>query len=93
MSGPSATAKPMSAKIAVSSSITWLIGWMRPASAGASRTGKRDVDSLGVETRVERGRSSVSLARRDCRGDAILQAVDGRTLHLALVRRHACRAS
>ena len=29
----------MSAKIAVSSSITWLIGWMRPASAGASRTG------------------------------------------------------
>ena len=39
MSGPSAIEKPMSAKIAVSSSITWLIGWMRPASAGASRTG------------------------------------------------------
>jgi hypothetical protein len=29
----------MSAKIAVSSSITWLIGWMRPASAGVSRSG------------------------------------------------------
>src|SRR5215475_14053113 len=39
MSGPSAIAKPMSAKIAVSSSITWLIGWMRPVSVGDSRTG------------------------------------------------------
>src|SRR5262245_60460945 len=40
MSGPSATAKPMSAKIAVSSSVTWLIGCTRPISAGASRTGR-----------------------------------------------------
>ena len=39
MSGPSATAKPMSAKIAVNSSITWLIGWMRPCSAGLSGSG------------------------------------------------------
>src|ERR1039458_8026225 len=39
MSGPSATAKPMSAKMAVSSSVTWLIGCTRPASTGASRTG------------------------------------------------------
>ena len=39
MSGPSATANPMSAKIVVSSSQTWLSGWMRPASAGASRSG------------------------------------------------------
>src|SRR6185312_4554270 len=39
MSGPSATAKPMSAKMAVSSSITWLIGCTRPLSSGASRTG------------------------------------------------------
>ena len=29
----------MSAKIAVSSSITWLIGWMRPRVSGPSRTG------------------------------------------------------
>src|SRR6516164_8354950 len=29
----------MSAKIAVSSSTTWLMGWMRPISAGGSRTG------------------------------------------------------
>src|SRR6185437_602212 len=39
MSGPSATAKPMSAKIVVNSSITWLIGCTRPVSAGGSRTG------------------------------------------------------
>src|SRR5579862_917921 len=39
MSGPSATAKPMSAKMAVSSSITCVIGCTRPNSAGASRTG------------------------------------------------------
>src|SRR6516164_701757 len=39
MSGPSATAKPMSAKMTVSSSVTWLIGCTRPISAGASRTG------------------------------------------------------
>src|SRR3954452_10711090 len=39
ISGPSATAKPMSAKIAVSSSMTWLIGCTRPVSAGGSRTG------------------------------------------------------
>ncbi len=55
MSGPSATAKPMSAKIAVSSSITWLIGWMRPASAGRLAHRQRDVDGLGGEARVERG--------------------------------------
>src|SRR6516162_2603631 len=40
MSGPSAIANPMSAKIAVSSSTTWLMGWMRPISAGGSRTGR-----------------------------------------------------
>src|SRR6476646_11025429 len=39
MSGPSATAKPMSAKMAVSSSTTCVIGCTRPLSAGASRTG------------------------------------------------------
>ncbi len=32
--GPSATAKPMSAKIAVSSSITWLTGWIVPRGRG-----------------------------------------------------------
>src|SRR5271166_2250056 len=40
MSGPSATEKPMSAKIATNSSVTWLMGWTRPISAGGSRTGR-----------------------------------------------------
>src|SRR5260221_6767810 len=34
--GPSATLKPISPKIAVSSSIVWLIGWMRPSRSGAT---------------------------------------------------------
>ena len=33
ISGPVATAKPMSAKISASSSITWLTGWMVPRAA------------------------------------------------------------
>src|SRR5216684_119854 len=40
MSGPSATANPMSAKIAVSSSFTCVNGCTRPTSAGGSRTGR-----------------------------------------------------
>ena len=36
-SGPSATAKPISAKIATISSVTWLTGWTRPSGEG--RTG------------------------------------------------------
>lgn len=32
-------AKPRSPKIAAISSMTWLIGWMRPRSAGDCRTG------------------------------------------------------
>jgi hypothetical protein len=39
MSGPSAIAKPMSPKIAVISSMTWLIGWMRPTLGRRRRTG------------------------------------------------------
>ena len=39
MSGPSATAKPMSAKISTTSSNTWLTGWMRPSCSGPRRTG------------------------------------------------------
>ena len=83
----------MSAKMAVSSSITWLIGWMRPISAGASRTGSVTSTRLGGEPRVERGALQRLAARGERGGDAVLQAVDQRALRLALVRRHACRAS
>ena len=89
MSGPSATAKPMSAKIAVSSSTTWLIGWTRPASAGASRTGSV-TSTVSVASRASSA-APLKLSRRGVqRGvDAVLEAVDRGPLHLALVRRHA----
>ena len=54
MSGPSAILKPMSEKIAVISSHTWLIGWMRPLWPGAGAHRQGDVDALGLEARVER---------------------------------------
>jgi hypothetical protein len=41
----------MSAKIAVISSITWLIGWMRPALGRRLAHRQRDVDLLGGEPR------------------------------------------
>ena len=88
MSGPSATAKPMSAKIAVSSSTTWLIGWMRPASAGASGNGK--VTSMVSAASRCSSAAPLSASRRAAidRGDAILEAVDQRAALLALLRRH-----
>ena len=79
----------MSAKIAVSSSITWLIGWMRPGLGRRLAHRQRHVDGLGVEPRVERRVLERVAARGERRGDALLQAVDQRALLLALVRRHA----
>ena len=78
----------MSAKIAVSSSITWLSGWMRPASAGASRSGSvtsmvSDFSRASSAADFNRSRRAVSawvtlsLAR-------LIAAPCG----LALVRRH-----
>src|SRR5262249_4519582 len=49
---------------------------------------QRDVDRLGVEARVERLILQRVAARRERRGDAILEAVDERPLPLALIRRH-----
>jgi hypothetical protein len=51
MSGPSATEKPMSAKIAVISSMTWLIGWMRPCSAGLREPASVTSTVIGGEAR------------------------------------------
>ena len=55
-------AKPMSAKIAVISSVTWLIGWRRPASTGASRTGN-DTSSVSEASRAARA-SAARASRR-----------------------------
>ena len=49
---------------------------------------QRDVDGLGPEPGIERGGAKCVLGSSDSGGDAILQSVDRRTLHLALVRRH-----
>src|SRR4029079_3489998 len=62
MSGPSATANPMSAKIAVSSSTTWLIGCTRPVSVGALRTGK--VTSTVSVARRASSAAPLKLSRR-----------------------------
>ena len=45
----------MSAKIAVSSSITWLIGWMRPRVSGPSRTGSVTSRRSAARRAVEGG--------------------------------------
>ena len=78
----------MSAKIAVSSSITWLIGWMRPRATGLSRSGS--VTSTVSAARRASSAASFSAARRSASAacDAVAQAVDERALLLALVRRH-----
>jgi hypothetical protein len=51
----------MSAKIAVISSITWLIGWMRPVSSGEARTGS--VTSTVSAARARSSAASLSTAR------------------------------
>ena len=88
MSGPSATAKPRSPKIAVISSITWLIGWMRPRSAGAWRTGS-------VTSTFSAASRAAIAASRNCRpangkrlGHPVLEPVDRRALQLPLGLAH-----
>src|SRR5215471_3148408 len=70
MSGPSAIANPMSAKIAVSSSITWLIGWMRPISAGSSWAGK--VTSMASVLSLRSSAALLRASRRVAMACAIL---------------------
>ena len=61
ISGPSATVKPISPKMATISSMVWLTGWMRPSASG--RGGRvTSTRSLG-EPGVERGLGEVALAR------------------------------
>ena len=76
--GPVATAKPRSAKISASSSITWLTGWTDPARR--LRRGQRHVERLGRQARVELGAFQRRLALGDRGGDRFAQAVDARPL-------------
>ena len=82
---PSATAKPRSAKISVSSSITWLTGWTEPLGlrAGSDRS-SRSVASR----RSSSAFSSACLARRDRRVTCLAQRVDLRRFGGARVGVH-----
>ena len=55
-------ANPMSAKIVLTSSNTWLSGWMRPASAGASRSGS--VTSMVSEASRASSAADFRMSRR-----------------------------
>ena len=93
MSGPSATAKPRSPKIAVISSITWLIGWMRPRSAGDWRTGSvTSTFSAASRTAIAASRSS-ALRRASASVTRFLRPLIAGPIDLALVRAHGAQAS
>ena len=86
ISGPSATAKPRSAKISASSSITWLTGWTDPLRRLARR--QRQVEPLGRQPPVELGILQRRLARGDRRRHGLAQRVDPRPFAAALLGRH-----
>ena len=78
----------MSAKIVLTSSNTWLSGWMRPASAGASRSGS--VTSMVSEASRASSAADFRMSRRaeSAWRDLVLGEIDRGALRLALVRRH-----
>ncbi len=74
MSGPSATAKPISPKMATISSMVWLIGWMRPSASGR---GGRVTSTRSLASRASSAASASSaLARLERGGDRVLQGVE-----------------
>jgi hypothetical protein len=83
--GPSATAKPMSAKIAVTSSVTWETGGSCP---GAGPRGQRHVQPLRLQPLIQRGVGQRGLLGRDRRVHLVLQRVQRRARDLPLLRAH-----
>ena len=77
----------MSAKIATISSITWLIGWMRPVSTPGGRTGSVTSSVSRSSCASSAAFFSTRAARRERLGHRVLQRVDRRALGLALVGR------
>ena len=86
ISGPVATAKPRSAKISASSSITWLTGCTVPARRFGGR--QREVERLGSKARFEFGGFEHLLARGQRIGHVLPQRLDRRRLFLPLFRAH-----
>ena len=93
ISGPSAMEKPMSEKIAVISSITWLTGWMRPCAVGAGGSG-RVISTRSAARRASSAlacsaplrcsiRSAISFFSPLMAGPALLRSSDGMLPRLA----------
>ena len=90
MSGPSARLKPISAKTAIISSITCMIGWTHPVRRGGA--GQGQVERAGGEfgVKLRRFPDTLASARRSAPVDAVAQAVDQPDPGLLpLVRRHS----
>src|SRR5690606_30953558 len=87
ISGPSAMEKPMSEKMAVISSQTWLTGWMRPAAVGGAGSGRvtsrrsaaRRAASASAPSSPERASTAVAISvlRPLMAGPAVLRSSGG----------------
>jgi len=77
----------MSAKIVVTSSQTWVSGWMRRSRRRLAQW-QRDVDGFRGEPRIERRLLQQVAPRRQRLRHRILGEVDRGALRLALLRRH-----
>ena len=91
MSGPSATAKPISPRMAITSSMVWLTGWIAPRRLRPRRQG--DVDALVHEPGVERRIDERALAAVDGGGDLGLDCVQRRAGGPPGLRIHAAEAA
>jgi hypothetical protein len=88
MSGPSAIEKPISAKISVISSVTWLTGMdAAPRRAGPSRTGSVTSARSTAELLAERSLGKLAALGLERLANTLLQAVDDLAVSLALLRR------
>ncbi len=78
----------MSAKIAVISSMTWLIGWMRPVSR-PDVLGGSETSTASLASRASSPASRKRLAPRGERlHHAVLGGIDGGACDPPLLRRH-----
>ena len=72
--GPSTTAKPRSAKISLTSCMTWLTGWIEPRAA--STTGSDRSRGSVASRRSSASCSSGAFHRRQTRGHRLAKRVD-----------------
>ena len=93
MSGPSAQVKPISPKMAASSSITWPIGCSVPSVqvANSGRAGRLTSTFSLLSLAASAAAPSVDLARLERRLDLALELVDLRAELAALVGRQAAQ--